>query len=339
MFDFLSQLEFRHPLLLATILACVPVYLLARRAPGTVVFSSLSSLPDTGASWRMKLSWLPDVALALAAAGLGLAAAGPQIADPNSRIHREGIAIVMVMDISGSMEALDMSTETEERTRLDAARSVFEEFVVGGEGLRGRPDDAIGIVSFARYADTRSPLTLDHEMVIQISRQLEIVTDDEENATAIGDGLALAVERLRESPARSRIAIVLTDGVNNAGEETPLSAAELARTKGIRVYTIGAGTNGVAPVRRGGVLVPRPVEIDEETLREIADLTGGRYFRATDAESLHAIYEEIDDLERTELIEERFTNYHEYFDVVLAIALLIACFAWLGRGTVLRRLP
>lgn len=345
MFDWFGQIEFRHPWLLAVGALAVVVYLLSRRAGGTVVFSSLRLLPRTSSSWRTRFAWAPDLLLAIAALALVVAMAGPRIPDRQSRVTREGIAIAMVVDISGSMQALDLSTEQEELTRLDAAMQVFTEFVRGGDGLRGRPDDAIGIVSFARYADTRCPPTLDHGILFDVASDLEIVTDRSEDGTALGDGLALAVQLLSDAPVDSRVAIVLTDGVNNAGVESPLAAAELAATQNVRVYTIGAGTTGVAPVRAQDPFTGRtilravPVEIDEVTLEEIARRTNGRYFRATDSESLRRIYEEIDDLERTEIVQERYRDYHEYYGYSLAAALILASLAWLARGTVLRRLP
>ena len=345
MLDVVSQFEFRHPGLLLLLPLAIVVYLLARRSRGSVVFSALSALPQSVSTWRTRLSWLPDALLSLAAVALVIALAGPRVPNAESRVRREGIAIMMLVDISGSMRALDLSTEDEERTRLDATMDVFEAFVAGGDGLQGRPDDAIGVVSFARYADTRCPLTLDHSNVAAVARTIEIVEERSEDGTAIGDGLALAVERLRRAPVQSRVAILLTDGVNNQGTEAPLAAAELARTQGIRVYTIGAGTTGMAPMRVQDpftgrqVLRPVPVEIDEATLEAIAERTGGRYFRATDAESLQTIYEEIDALERTEIIEERYLQYDEYYGAALVVGLMLACLAWLGQGTVLRRLP
>jgi Ca-activated chloride channel family protein len=226
---------------------------------------------------------LPDLLFAFAVAAVAIALSGPRVGDRTARVRREGIAILMAVDISGSMQALDLSTAGHERSRLDAVKDVFREFVLGGGGLAGRPDDAIGIVSFARYADCRSPLTLDHASLAQVADGLSLVKDREEDGTALGDGLGLAVLRLRESKAKSRVVILLTDGVSNAGETAPRDAADLARSQGIKVYTVGAGTNGVAPIRvedpftGRSVLRQVPVEIDEATLREIAERTGGRY--------------------------------------------------------------
>jgi Ca-activated chloride channel homolog len=341
----MAQVEFRHPWFLLAALSAIPVLLLARRTGGRVLFSSFRLIPSTGRSWRMRLAWIPDVLVALAAAALGLALAGPRVGHRESRVRREGIAIMMVADISGSMRALDLSGGDRERTRLDAVREVFRQFVEGGAGLAGRPDDAIGLVSFARYADTRCPLTLDHSNLLAVADSLAIVEDRDEDGTAIGDGLGLAVERLRESPVKSRVVILLTDGVNNAGQESPLAAAELARTQRVKVYTVGAGTDGLAPVRvedpftGGTVLRAMQVEIDEETLQAIAERTGGKYFRATDSDALLRVYQEIDRLERTEITERKFREYNEYYGFFTGLGLLLAAASWLARGTVFRRLP
>lgn len=340
----MSALEFREPALLLLVLLAIPVFLLARRAPGRVLFSSLTLLPRAVAGWRSRLAWLPDALLALALVALVVALAGPRIGERVSRIQREGIAVAMVVDTSGSMRALDLSTADRERTRLQAVQDVFESFVLGGGGLPGRPDDAIGLIRFAGFADTAAPLTLDHENLVALARNLEITTGREEDGTAIGDALGLAVERLRESPAESRIAVLLTDGVNNAGVESPSGAAELARSQGVKVYTIGAGRTGIAPVRvpdgRGGsVLRSMAVEIDEAVLQDIAERTGGRYFRADDAEALLDVYEEIDRLERTKITEDRSRQYDELFSLPLLAGLLMAVLGWLGRGALFARVP
>ena len=341
----LGALEFREPLLLMLALLAVPVYVLGRRAAGRVVFSSLALLPNQDRSLRARLAWLPDAAVALGLVALVIAAAGPRVGERFSRVHREGIAIMMVVDVSGSMQALDLSTEDRERTRLEAVQDVFEAFVLGGGGLPGRRDDAIGLVRFAGYADTAAPLTLDHENLAAAARNLDIVRDRAEDGTAIGDALGLAVERLRDSPAASRIVLLLTDGVHNAGVESPAAAAELARSMGIKVYTIGAGTTGLAPVRvedpRTGRTALRAVavEVDEAVLADVAERTGGRFFRADDADGLTRVYTEIDRLERTRISEERFRQYQELFAVPLALGLALAALGWVARVAVFARLP
>lgn len=345
MLDLIRAIEFRQPWMLLLALAAIPVYLLARRAPGRLLFSSFLLLPGGTRSWRTRFAWVPDALLALAVAALAVSLAGPRVGERFTRIEREGIAIMMVIDVSGSMQALDLSTDEQERTRLDAVLDVFGDFVLGGSGLPGRPDDAIGLIRFARYADTACPLTLDHTNLTNIAGGLEIVTQRSEDGTAIGDALGLAVERLRESPARSRIVLLLTDGVNNAGVESPAAAAQLAGAQRVKVYTIGAGTTGLAPIRvkdpftGRSVLQPVQVEVDEKTLEEIAEQTGGRFFRATDADALRRVYEEIDRLERTRITEERTRQYHEYYAIWLAAGLVFASCGWLTRPALFPRVP
>ncbi|MBL9008456.1 MAG: VWA domain-containing protein [Myxococcales bacterium] len=342
--SWLSAIELRQPWFLLCALLALPVYFWALRGGGRVVFSSLRLLPAATKTWRTRLRFVPPLCLALATAALALSLAGPRVADRQTRVKKQGIAIMLVIDVSGSMQALDLSTPDRERTRLDAVRDVLLDFVLGGHGLPGRPDDLLGIVSFAAYADTRCPLTLDHANLAKSAKQVEIVSKEDEDGTAIGDGLGLALERLRESKATSRVAILLTDGVNNRGETAPLQAADLAATLGIKVYTVGAGTNGMAPVRVTDAFGRRflsrmPVEIDEKMLRAIAEKTGGRYFRATDDKTLSQVYREIDALERSEFIEQRYRQYHEYYPLALAVGLLLAAAAWLLQATLLRRVP
>ena len=342
----MKGVEFAQPwFLLALVLAPLAWWWSARSA-GRVVFSSLRALPLGGQTWRTRIAWLPDVLIALGVASLAIALAGPRKGDSSSRVHSEGIAIVMAIDVSGSMRALDLTEKGKELTRLDAVKGVFEKFVLGGLGLDGRDDDAIGLVAFAHYADTRSPLTLDHGNLATAARQLEFAKEDEDG-TAIGAGLELAVQRLAEFRPKEkvgRVVVLLTDGVSNIHDIEEDAAIDDAIKHGVKVYTIGAGTNGDALIRvdRGdgrSQLMHMPVEIDETMLRKIADKTGGRYFRATDHDSLEQIYKQIDSLERTKLDETRFTEYRQYYVwfVLLALGLVVAAFVL--RGSVLRRLP
>jgi Ca-activated chloride channel family protein len=289
---------------------------------------------------------VPAGLLAAGAATIGVALAGPRVPDATTRVQRKGIAIMAVIDTSGSMRALDLSDEDRERTRLDVVKDVFRAFVEGGDDIPGRPDDAVGLVTFARYADCRVPLTLDHRNLLLIAGEADFATDAREDGTAIGDALGLAVERLRESKAESRVAILLTDGVQNAGTLTPADAAQLAQAFGVKVYTIGAGTDApFAPVRvedrytGRSVLRSMPVEIDEKSLEEVAARTGGRYFRATDAGALRRVYQEIDRLERTRIAETRYLQYHEYFDIAAGAGLALAFGGLFLGATVFRRLP
>jgi Ca-activated chloride channel family protein len=273
--------------------------------------------------------WLPP-ALTLAAVTLMiLGLARPRIGRDQTIVYSEGIAIELVVDRSGSMRALDFQIDGNHVNRLTALKNVASKFVLGEddadeESLPGRISDLIGLVVFAGYADAVTPLTLDHAFLTAQLNATQIVRTRDEDGTAIGDAISLAVEKLSTldqrqggEPIKSKIIILLTDGENTAGEIEPLQAAELAATMGIKVYTIGVGTKGRAPfpVRRtpsGQILVQYEfVNIDEKTLREIADLTGGKYFRATDTLSLESIYQEIDQLEKTKVETQQFVDYKE----------------------------
>ena len=331
-----------HPWLLLAALLALPAWWWSRKSGGRVVFSSFLALPSGGQTLRTRLAWLPDLCIALAVVSLAVAVAGPRAGDETARIRREGIAMMMAVDVSGSMRALDLSQQNRELTRLDAVKEVFQRFVLGAPGLPGRSDDAVGLVAFAKYADTRSPLTLDHGNLLAAARDLDFAPDDEDG-TAIGAGLALAIERLAAFQAKSKVAILLTDGESNVHEIDEDAAIDDAVKAGVKVYTIGAGTNGVAPIRRDlgdgrTQLVQAQVSIDETTLRRIADKTGGRYFRATDNDALAGIYSQIDALERTSIAEERFLAYRQFYGWFVAAGMGLVVGALLLRGTLFRRL-
>jgi Ca-activated chloride channel family protein len=287
---------------------------------------------------------LPAWLLAAAVVALAIALAGPRTGDATSRVQHEGIAIAMLVDRSGSMQARDFVRGNTSISRLDVVKEVFRRFVVGEGDGSGRPDDLVGLVAFARYADGLCPLTLDHGNLLSILADVAIVSERSEDGTAIGEGLALAVERLRGLEVSSKVAILLTDGVNNAGDIDPLHAAELAAQHGIKVYAIGAGSSGFAPVPvqlPGGRTVLRQayVEMDEATLRQIADRTGGRYFHAANASGLAEVIEEIDRLERSEVTEIRYLTYEYHYAGWVGGALAAIVGAALLSGTALRRLP
>ena len=329
--------EFAHPWFLLAILAAIPAVWWSARGAGRVVFSSLRALPAGGHTWRTAIAWVPDALVGLAVVALAIGLAGPRHGDRNARIRKEGIAVMMAVDCSGSMRALDLSKPNRELTRLDAVKQTFESFATN------RPDDAIGLVAFAHYAETRSPLTLDHSNLISAARQLDFAPEDEDG-TALGAGLELAVQRLVEFQARSRIAILLTDGESNVHDIDEDTAIEDAQRAGVKVYTIGAGTRGIAPIKvpvgdGRFELMQTQVSIDENTLRKIADKTGGQYFRATDNASLQHIYQQIDRLERTSFEEERFTEYRQFYPWFVSAGMLLLLVAFTLRGTILRRLP
>jgi Ca-activated chloride channel family protein len=336
----LAGLDLRDPVFLLVAVLALPVYYLASRLPSVVTYSSLAIVDGAPRSLRSRLSSLPAVLLALAVVALAVALAGPRTGDATSKVHREGIAIAMVVDRSGSMQARDFVEGDASASRLDVVKNVFRDLVE----KPGRADDLIGLVTFARYADGACPLTSDHGNLLAILEQQEIVTERAEDGTAVGEGLALAVERLRHQDVRSKVAILLTDGVSNAGDITPLQAAELAEQHGIKVYTIGAGRTGWAPVPvqlpGGSVALRRAfVEMDEETLREIAERTGARYFHAADADTLSDVIVEIDRLERSEIVEVRYLQYEHHYASFVVLAIVFMLTSSLLAGTWLRRLP
>ena len=277
--------------------------------------------------WRHVPFGLRLLALAL----LLVAFARPQTGVTAENVATDGIDIVLALDLSSSMLAEDL-----EPNRIGAARQVAADFV------RGRLNDRIGLVVFAGEAFTQAPLTLDHGVVTTLIEELEVGII--EDGTAIGMGLATAVKRLGDSSAESKVIVLLTDGQNNRGSIDPATASQMAQALGVRIYAVGVGTRGAARVPVDDPLFGRryvsmQVDIDDAALEEMAALTGGRYFRATDRESLERVYEEIDALETTEIEMTSFTRYGELFHLPLGAGLgLLLLEAALGR-TVLRRLP
>jgi len=335
--------ELRDPALLLLALVVPVLWLLWRRSPGVVLFSDLRIVESGPRGWRVRLAGLPALLLAVAAISIAVALAGPRRGDATTRVSRDGIAIQMVIDRSGSMAALPANDPT--KNRLQTLQEVFRRFLLGDGGSPRRPDDLIGAVAFARYPDSICPLTLDHASLALIVDDLEPILDESESATAIGDGLALAVERMREHPARSKVVVLLTDGSDNASLIDPLTAAQLAVDQGVRVYTIGAGRTGSVVYRffDPGLQREREVErferFDPSQLMEIAELTGGQYFAAEDEVALERVIREIDQLERSEITETRYLRYTEYFSSFLLLALVSLALGGLLGGTVLRRLP
>ena len=305
--------------------------------------TDLKGLPVTRAQrLRRVLPYLYGLGLSLVIAGM----ARPQSGKAESRIHGQGIAIEIVLDTSGSMEAIDFQLAGRDVSRLEAVKHVIEEFVLGSRAseLSGRTDDLVGLVAFGGFADSKCPLTLDHGALVDIVRGLETpkpIRDSqgrvinaqalrEEMATAIGDGVAVGVDRLRGAKAKSKVLILLTDGDNNAGVVDPREAARIAAESAIKLYTIGIGRSGTVPVPQedefgNRVLVPAQFRIDEDLLREMAKTGGGRYFHASDSEGLAAVYAEIDALEKSEFEERKYSEYTELF----------AWFAGSGFGVIL----
>ncbi len=328
-----TGVTFDRPMML-TLLVLVPlVWWRWRRQHrhAAIRFSSLENLRTQGQSWAVRMRFLIPLLRTIAMLVMVVCLARPQKGDEETRIVSEGVAIQLLVDRSGSMRALDFTIEGKPVNRLKAIKHVATQFVQGDEEseLGGRPDDLIGMITFAAYADSRCPLTLDHAYLTDTLKKTKIVAREEsqqEDGTAIGDAIALGVLRMEDMTKRrealsanrikSKVLVLLTDGEQTKGELTPIQGAEMAQSADIKVYTIGVGSRGVA--KAPGIdfmgrdtLVNIRVNIDEPTLKEIAKTTGGEYFRATDTESLQKIYARIDELEKTETEEKRYLQHAE----------------------------
>lgn len=326
---------FANPNYLYLLLLLIPLvawYLYKlRKSQASLQVSSAEAFEAPGAtSWRVYLRHVPFVLRMVAIAVLIVVLARPQSTNSWQNSTTEGIDIVMAIDISTSMLAEDLKPN-----RLEAAKDVAASFI------NGRPNDNIGLVVFAAESFTQCPLTTDHGVLLNLFKDIQpgIIQD----GTAIGVGLANAVSRIKDSQAKSKVIILLTDGVNNTGQVAPVTAAEIAKTFGIRVYTIGVGTQGEAPYpipTAFGVQYQNiPVEIDEQILKQIASTTGGQYFRATDNASLKEIYSEIDQMEKTKISVQEFSKKQEEYKNWALLAFVLLLVEVLLRNTVLRNIP
>jgi len=327
--------RFANPDLLWLLLVLLPVvaYYVYRTLQGeaTIRISTLDGVRGIPRTFRYWLRHVPFVLRCGAVALLVVALARPQKSENHSTSTTEGIDIVLALDISGSMLARDFKPD-----RITAAKEVAAKFITD------RVNDRIGLVVFAGESFTQSPLTTDKTSLLNLLQRVQSGMIDD--GTAIGNGLATSVNRLRASDAKSKVVILLTDGVNNTGRISPQTAAEIAQNYTIRVYTVGVGTRGMAPVPArdmwGNITyVPQKVEIDEDVLRQIASKTGGEYFRATDNASLSAIYGQINQLERSKVEVDSYTRYDELFLPFLLCAILLFVGESLLKYLLLRQIP
>ena len=332
--SYFNDIIFRNPeyfwLLLFLPLMIFYFWKVKRKTRPRMLISSTEAFINYRPTLRQRLNNLPIVLRCLAVVLLIVALARPQSSSKASNVTTEGISIVMALDISESMLAEDFKPN-----RIEAAKKVAADFV------QGRPNDLIGLVVFSGESFTQCPITNDHSVIINVMQ--DVKTGMLAQGTAIGEGLATAVARIKDSSSKSKVIILITDGVNNAGSVPPLTAGEIASTFGIRVYSIGVGTKGTAPYP-----VPTPfgrqyqnveVQIDEELLTEIAHITDGKYFRATNNRKLQSIFEEIDKMEKTKIEVTEFKKYtEEYLPWLLASFILFALELVL-RYTWLRTLP
>lgn len=301
-----------------------------RRMTTDIRFSTLQAFDGIKPTLRERLRHLPFGIRLLVIILIIVALARPQASSKGENVYTEGIDIAMLLDISGSMLAEDFQPN-----RIQAAKEVGQKFI------DGRQNDRIGLVVFAGQSFTQCPMTLDYRVLKNLMRQVK--PGMVEDGTAIGMAIAQGVNRLKDSKAKSRVMILLTDGVNNRGEIDPITAAQIAATYGIRIYTIGVGTVGEAPypvqtpwgVRYQNI----PVDVDEKTLQKIAELTEGQYFRATNNRALKQIYDEIDELEKTRMEVKTYRSLAELFTPWAAIGLLLLLIEIVLRGTLFRKVP
>ena len=329
----LENIEFANPKLL-WLLVLVPLAILwyvlrHKKQEASMQFSDTNGFAQLPKTWKAYLRHLLFALKMAALALLIVALARPQSSSTNSTSNIEGIDIVMAMDVSGSMLARDLKPD-----RLTAAKNVASDFV------KGRPGDRMGLVIFSGETFTQVPLTTDHGVMLNMLAEMK--NGLIEDGTAIGDGLATAISRLKDSEAISKVVILLTDGLNNAGSVDPYTAAEIAKLYGIRVYTIGVGSYGTAPypvqTPFGTQIQQMKVEIDEKLLTQMANMTGGKYFRATSNQKLDEVYQEIDKLERSKIEVTEFRRLHEEFYPLVAWALALLLIEFLLRKTIFRTL-
>jgi len=332
----LVQFRFANPWFLVLLLL-IPLLFLRRRwiqqhFKSGLIFSQLGLVSRLRSSWTMRIYKGLYLLKLAGIAAVVLAFARPQLGSAEEDILTEGVDIMIAIDISGSMAAEDFRP----KNRISVAKQVVQDFV------RGRQSDRIGLVIFAAKSFTKCPLTIDYDVLL---KQIDDVNLGAiEDGTAIGNGLATAVNRLRLSKAKSRVIILLTDGVNNSGEIDPLTAADIARSLGIKVYTVGVGREGIAPFPVNDPVFGRryvdiEVKIDEEVLQKISQSTGGRYFRATDRDSLEQIFKTIDQLEKSKISIKSYTHYNEIFSYFLWPGLACLVGEALLSHTRFRRIP
>ncbi len=329
------SLQYPFALLLLLLVPGLVYLRYTRRWKPSLRFSDGQALAQLPAGWAVAAARLLPVLYGIGLAFLIIAVARPRLGLDESRVETEAVDIVLLVDVSTSMRAEDFSTPGHRMNRLDAAKRVIERFIAE------RPDDRIGMVAFSAMPYTISPLTLDHAWLLQQMERVE--TGMLEDGTAIGDAIASAVNRLRDSKAKSKLIILLTDGNNNAGKLSPLNAAQAAAALKIKIYAVGAGSSGVAPVPVqtpfGTQYVQQRVEIDETMLRQIAQTTGALYFRATDLASLQRVYEQINEMEKTRIEVEQYTRFEERFMPFVVLGLLALGLERLLALTRLGRLP
>ena len=362
------QLYSPWALILLLVLPVMAYLMLRRKGTAAVRFPSLVDMKSCLISWRIRCRPLLTIARLLCVALLIVALARPRRGTVLSEISTEGVAIEAVVDHSGSMQT-EMDYYGDKLNRLEVVKKVLSDFIEGDKkDLKGRSNDLVGLISFARYADTKCPLVHSHNVLLEFLKKTEIVKIRSEDGTAIGDAIALGAARLQKAEEeiqqrraqlvssgekisdadqsgfkiKSKVIILLTDGINNAGQYDPLEAAELAKKWGIKIYTIGIGSSQAYTTIQtalGTYKMPTGQQLDERLLEAIAEKTGAFYGRADDAKSLRNIVEKIDELEKTEVKSVQYTQFAEHFGPWTLTALLVLAAEILASCTVFRKIP
>ena len=329
---------FKDPWIILIAPVILSLVILAKKRQGVVVFkfSSTEIAASVKPTWKVRLRKLPYILRLLALILFFIALAGPRSVLEETKHETEGIDIVLAIDSSGSMAAEDFVLDNQRVNRLAIVKKVVEDFVAE------RKNDRLGLVAFAKLAYTVSPLTTDHDWLLTNLERVELGMM--EDGTAVGSAIVSSVARLRDSDAKSKVVILLTDGINNSGKTDPLEAERVAEAYGIKIYTIGAGSEGEVPfpatdmwgrkVYQGAI-----IKLDEKMLREVADITGGKYFRATDVESLREIYGEIDKLEKMKIDEHGYREYKELFGYFVIAALIVLSMEAALANTLFLKIP
>ncbi len=328
-------MRFTDPYLLSLLLLIVPLFFFGRFSGGTVKFSGISSFKSIHAGAKLNPRLILLVLRLFAITLFILALARPQSGKTFSKISSNGVDIMLAIDTSGSMRAMDFKIDDKPTERLTIVKNVVKDFI------DKRTHDRIGLIVFGDEAFTQCPLTLDHGILIDFLDRTHIGMVGE--STAIGQAIGTTVNRLKDIKSKSRILILLTDGRNNSGQIGPMTAAKISNTYNIKIYTVGVGTRGKAPFLTdtffGKRFVYQDVDIDEETLQEIAQATGGKYYRAANSEELVKIYDDIDKLEKTEVKINEYTEYEEQFKWFLLVGIMVLLVEILLSNTKLRKIP
>jgi Ca-activated chloride channel family protein len=333
----MNTFRFEDPWALLLCVGLLPVvfFSIGRRRRGSLKYPTIELVQRLAGPLMSRIQYLPTSLRILAIALVIVALARPQLGNKSTEVLSEGVDIILAMDTSGTMEALDFVTKGNRATRLDAVKAVVKEFV------SGRGSDRLGMVLFGTNAFLQCPPTLDHGVLLSFLDRTEIGVAGE--YTAIGSAIALSCARLENLPGKEKVIILLTDGINNRGAISPETAARIAKSLGIKIYTIGVGTKGKAPFLVSTVLGDQLqyeyVPLDEETLQRVAEETGGQYFRATDTEALKAIYKQIDRMEKTEVKVKEYTEYFELYPWFVLPALALVTAEILLRNTMCRQIP